>query len=163
MSFILSLLLSSVTIAADNTLTKEYGAVVLVGQTFTARISGPKAVVYSDENMLSPLGYIGNGKAITVGTPRRMNRDLVPLIINGKLAYIEIKNIRYEDTRDQEYMARRGPPREHNFDLILPKPSERLSDNNSLFFNLHTFSAGQQVKDAFVNLEENEQSSFSFT
>ena len=160
-SFILGLLLSFVTIAADNSTTKEYGALVMVGKTYTARIIGQKAVVYSDENMLSPLGYIGNGKAIVVGNPRRMNRDLVPLIIKGRLAFIEIKDIRYEDTRDDEHNARRGPPIEHDFDVIIAKPEYQFSNNNSLFFNLHTYSAGQQVKDIIFSIGEEEKSSLN--
>jgi len=153
--------LSFVTMAADNSITNEHGTVNMAGQTYTARITSTKAVVYADENMLSPLGYISNGKAIIVGNPRRMNRELVPLIVYGRLAFIEIKDIRYEDTADEEYNARRGAPREHNFDLIIQKPEERLSENNSVYFSLHTFSAGEQVKQAFLNIQGKEESSFS--
>ena len=98
---ILGLLLSFVTMAADNSITNEHGRINLEGKTYTARIITPKAIVYADENMLSPLGYIANGKAIIVGNPRRMNRDLVPLVVYGRLAFIEIKDIRYEDTADE--------------------------------------------------------------
>ncbi len=160
-SFILGLLLSFVTIAADNSTSKEYGALVMVGKTYTARIISSKAVIYKDENMLIPLGYIGMGKAIVVGNPRRMNRDLVPLIVKGKLAFIEIKDINYEDTVEEEYNARRGPPKEHNFDLILKRPDERYSDNNALFFNLHAYSAGYDVKKAFLYVVDEQKSTFT--
>ena len=159
-SIILGLLLSFVTIAADNSTTKEYGALVMVGKTYTARIISSKAVVYKDENMLLPLGYIGMGKAIVVGNPRRMNRDLVPMIVKGQLAYIEIKDIRYEDTEEEEYNARRGPPKEHNFDILLQKPGEKYSENNSLYFNLHTYSSGYEVKKAFLYIVDEEKSNF---
>ena len=152
--------MSFVTMAADNSITNEHGTVNMAGKTYTARIISAKAVVYADENMLSPLGYIANGKAIVVGNPRRMNRDLVPLIVYGRLAFIEIKDIRYEDTADEEYNARRGAPREHNFDLIIQKPEERLSENNSVYFSLHTYAAGEQVKQAFLNIQGKEESSF---
>lgn len=158
---ILGLLLSFVTMAADNSITNEYGKVNLAGKTYTARVVSPKAIVYADENMLSPLGYIGNGKAIIVGNPRRMNRDLVPLVVYGRLAFIEIKDIRYEDTADEEYNARRGAPREHNFDVTIQKPEERLSENNSMYLSLHTYSAGDEVKNAFLTLQDTEKSSFT--
>lgn len=158
---ILGLLSSFVTMAADNSVINEYGKVNLAGKTYTARIISPKAVVYADENMLSPLGYIVNGKAIIVGNPRRMNRDLVPTVVYGRLAFIEIKDIRYEDTADEEYNARRGAPREHNFDVTIQKPEERLSENNSVFFSLHTYGAGDEVKNAFVNIQDAEVTNFS--
>lgn len=160
LSVILGLLYSFVTTAEDNSITNEHGALNMAGKTYTARISSPKAIVYSDENMLSPIGYISNGKAITVGNPRIMNRDLVPLIIYGRLAFIEIKDINYEDTANEEYNARRGAPREHNFDLIIKKPDEELSKNNSIYFSLHTYTAGEQVKQAFLNIQGSEESSF---
>lgn len=143
--------------AADNSVINEYGKVNLAGKTYTARIVSPKAVVYADENMLSPLGYIGNGKAIIVGNPRRMNKDLVPTVVYGRLAFIEIKDIRYEDTADEEYNARRGAPREHNFDITIQKPEERLSENNSVYFSLHTYGAGDEVKNAFYTIQNNEE------
>lgn len=154
---IIGLLSSFVTMAADNSVINEYGKVNLAGKTYTARIVSPKAVVYADENMLSPLGYIANGKAIIVGNPRRMNKDLVPTVVYGRLAFIEIKDIRYEDTADEEYNARRGAPREHNFDITIQKPEERLSENNSVYLSLHTYGAGDDVKNAFFNIQNNEE------
>jgi hypothetical protein len=154
---IIGLLSSFVTMAADNSIINEYGKVNLAGKTYTARIVSPKAVVYADENMLSPLGYIANGKAIIVGNPRRMNKDLVSTVVYGRLAFIEIKDIRYEDTADEEYNARRGAPREHNFDITIQKPEERLSENNSVYFGLHTYGAGDEVKNAFYTIQNNKE------
>lgn len=153
--------MSFVTMAADNSIINEHGKVNLAGKTYMARIVTPKAVVYADENMLSPLGYIANGKAIIVGNPRRMNKDLVPTVVYGRLAFIEIKDIRYEDTADEEYNARRGAPREHDFDITIQKPEERLSENNSVYFTLHTYGAGEDVKDAFINIQETQKSNIS--
>lgn len=155
---ILGLLLSFVTMGADNSLFKEYGTLNMTGATYTARITAAKAVVYADENMLSPLGYIANGKAIRVGNPRRMNKDLVPLIVQGRLAFIEIKDIRYEDSSNEEYKFKRGAPLEHNFDLVLDKPEERMSENNSLFLTLHAYTPGSDVKNTALSFTEAEVS-----
>lgn len=160
-SVILGLLLSFVTRGQDNSITNEHGTLNMAGQTYIARINTERAVVYSDENMLSPIGYIASGKAITVGNPRRMNRELVPLIIYGKLAFIEIKDISYEDNINAEYNPRQGVPREHNFDLIIQRPEEQLAKNNSAYFSLHTYSAGEQVKKAFLSIQGSEESSFT--
>ena len=151
---ILGLLSSFVTMSADNSLFKEYGKLNMTGATYTARIAAAKAVVYADENMLSPLGYIANGKAIRVGNPRRMNKDLVPLIVQGRLAFIEIKDIRYEDSSNEEYKFKKGAPLEHNFDLELAKPEERISENNSLFLTLHAYTPGSEVKNTAMYFTE---------
>jgi hypothetical protein len=158
---ILGLLLSFVTMAADNSIFNDGARMNLSGGSYTARVTAPKAIVYADENMLSPLGYIGNGKAITVGNPRRMNRDLVPLVVYGRLAFIEIKDIHYEDTADEEYSVKRGAPREHNVDITIQAPEERLSANNSGYFTLHTYSGGEEVKNAFLAIDGANQSQLS--
>jgi hypothetical protein len=158
---ILGLLSSFVTMGEDNSVFKNNGKVDMTGGTYTARITATKAIVYSDENMLSPIGYIANGKAIKVGNPRRINRDLVPLIISGRLAFIEIKDIKYENSSEEEYKFKRGAPLEHNFDITLEKPEERYSENNSLYVGLHTYMSGNDVKNAFMTIEGADKSNFT--
>ncbi len=65
----------------------------------SARVIAPRAVVYSDENMSSPLGFISNDKLIKVGNPRKKNPNLVPLVVYGRVAFIEIKDIHYESQK----------------------------------------------------------------
>lgn len=161
LTVILGLLLSFVTMAADNSIINDGGTVNLTGGTYTARVTASKAIVYSDENMLSPLGYISNGKAIVVGNPRRMNRDLVPIVIYGRLAFIEIKDIRYENTADEEYSIKRGAPREHDVDVTIQRPDEALSENNSFYFSLHTYATNDEIKNAFLQVDNVEKNAFT--
>jgi hypothetical protein len=146
--------------SADNSFTKSNGLPMLTGETFTARISSSKAVVYADENMLSPLGYIANGKAIKVGNPRRINKDLVPLIVSGRLAFIEIKDIRYENSSEEEYKFKKGAPLEHNFDINFDRAEDHLSQNNSFYLGLHRYTAGSDVQNLFMNAADSNQDSF---
>ena len=157
---ILGLLLSFVTMAVDNSFTRADGSPALTGETFTARVISPKAVVYADENMLSPLGYIANGKGVRVGNPRRMNRDLVPLVVYGRLAFIEIKDIRYEESSEDEYKFKRGAPLEHNFDATMERPEEKMSQNNSFYFSLHRYTGGSEVQNLFTTLVNAQEDSF---
>ncbi len=125
----------------------------LLSGTHIARVIVPKAIVYSDENMNSPLGYISNDKLITVGNPRKKNPDLVPLVVYGRLAFIESKNIHFENESVEKLSSKHGAPREHNIDIILTKPEEKLSENNSAYFSLHQFSGGNDTKNLFSNID----------
>jgi hypothetical protein len=114
--------------------------------------------------MLTPLGYIANGKAIVVGNPRRINRDLVPLVVYGRLGFIELKDIRFDNSADEEYNAKRGAPREHDVDITIQKPEERLSENNSFYLSIHRYNAGDDVKQLFFaneNVEEDVMTGFN--
>ena len=89
-----------------------------------------------------------------------MNKDLVPLVIYGRLAFIETKDIRYESAAiDEEYNIKRGAPREHDVDATIQPPEERLSENNSGFFTLHRYSAGTEMQDTFIAVDQADKSS----
>jgi hypothetical protein len=112
----------------------------------SARVVVTRAIVYSDENMNSPLGYISNGKLISVGNPRKKNPDLVPMVVYGRIAFIELKNIHYENATVEAMNSKRGAPKEHNIDITLSKIEERLSENNSVYFSIQQFSAGEETQ-----------------
>lgn len=128
--------------------------------THLARVIVPRAIVYSDENMNSPLGYISNDRLVTVGNPRKKNPDLLPIVVYGRLAFIESKSIHYENESVEMQSAKRGAPREHNIDIILTRPEEKLSENNSAYFDLHQFSGGEETKNLLMSVDGKDSSSY---
>jgi len=129
------------------------------GATHLARVIVPRAIVYSDENMNSPLGYISNDRLVTVGNPRKKNPDLVPLVVYCRLAFIEAKNLSYENESMELQASKRGAPKEHNIDLVLVKPEDKLSENNSVYIDLHQFGAGDALKNIFEAIDGEDKSS----
>jgi hypothetical protein len=118
-----------------------------------AKIIVPRAIVYADETLQTPLGYIANGKLIAVGNPRRVNKEIVPTIVSGRLTYIEVSDIEYQEERIEEKNAKIGALKEHNIDIVLVKPEEKLNENNSLLLQIGTFGVGEQVKNTLYNME----------
>jgi hypothetical protein len=127
-----------------------------------AKVIVPRAVVYADENLLSPLGYIGNGKLIPVGNPRKVNKDIVPIVISGRLAYLEQTDIEYVEerieTKSEKYGKILENNKEHNIDIILMKPEEKLNENNSILLQFGGFQGGLEIKNTMYNLENSESS-----
>lgn len=126
-----------------------------------ARISVPRAIVYSDEEMNSPLGYISNGKLIYVGNPRKKNPELLSLLLNGQIAFIQSKDLHFEDEIIQQTL-RSNAPKEHNIDLILKKPEEKLTENNSILFSLGQFGMGNQYQTMLENINEEKASTTTY-
>ena len=58
-----------------------------------ATIVSDGAIIYSDIQMTSKIGFISKGKKVRVGEKARNHGKLLPLIINKRIAYIEIKNL----------------------------------------------------------------------
>ncbi len=58
-----------------------------------ATITADRAVVYSDVQMSSEIGYISKGKKVRVGEVKRNKGRLLPIVINGKIAYLKVEDI----------------------------------------------------------------------
>jgi hypothetical protein len=125
-----------------------------------ARVTAAKAVVYADEVLSSPLGYVAIDKVIFVGNPRKQNPDLYPTIVYGRVAYIEGKNFKFEDENVDSYNAKKGVSREHNIDVIIAKTDEKLSENNSAYLSLQSFSAGSEFKRFTQDVSNAEKDNF---
>lgn len=126
------------------------------------KIIVPRAIVYADENMATPLGYISNGKLITVGNPRKLNPDLVPTLVSGRIAYIEIKDFEYQDEKLNQNSSS-NYLKEHNIDTVLKSQSDKLNENNTFSFQVGRYYGGQDFANLVKNLEDKNASWITYT
>jgi hypothetical protein len=71
-----------------------------------AVVSAEKAVIYSDLEMSSPLGFVLRGKKIKVGEIARNKGQLYPIIVSGKMAFIRLQDINTDkDSMDANILA----------------------------------------------------------
>jgi len=54
------------------------------------------AIVYSDLQMSSPVGYITKGKKIVIGEVSRNKSQVYPIIVSGRVAYIRVLDVSTE-------------------------------------------------------------------
>jgi hypothetical protein len=59
-----------------------------------ATVSADKAVIYSDQQMTSAIGFIKRGKKVRVGEVARNKGSLLPIIVDKKIAYIRIIDLK---------------------------------------------------------------------
>ena len=59
-----------------------------------ATVIREKAIVYSDQQMTSEIGYVKRGKKVRVGEVARNRGTLLPIIVNKRIAYIRIEDIK---------------------------------------------------------------------
>lgn len=122
-----------------------------------AQVIIPKAIIYSDEALTSPLGHVSNGKLIPVGAPLEKNPDIVPVMISGRIAYVHIQDIRYVSQEDEELEKRRGAPREHRIDEEFLTIEDKLTENNHFSFSFGSLSIGDDAKNFFLNVDSAEK------
>lgn len=61
-----------------------------------AMILADRAVIYSDMEMTSPIGYISRGKKIMVGDIPRNKAQVYPVVVSGKVAYVRVIDVTTE-------------------------------------------------------------------
>ena len=61
-----------------------------------AIVTADRAIIYSDREMTSPIGYIRKGKKISVGEIPRNLAQVYPVVVSGKIAYIRVMDVTTE-------------------------------------------------------------------
>ncbi|MBA2403748.1 MAG: hypothetical protein H0V66_03170 [Bdellovibrionales bacterium] len=58
-----------------------------------AIVTEDQAVIYADEQMSAPVGFVRKGKKIKVGDISRNRAQVYPIIVSGKIAYIRVIDV----------------------------------------------------------------------
>lgn len=61
-----------------------------------AMVLSDRAVIYSDKEMTSPIGYVSRGKKLVVGEIPRNKAQVYPIVVSGKVAYIRVNDVTTE-------------------------------------------------------------------
>jgi hypothetical protein len=104
-----------------------------------AVVNVPETVVYSDLAMTSAIGFIRGGKVLKVGEKARMKGTLVTIVVSGRVAYVQSKDLRYVKDENKTYSPKIT---EHNIDNDIFKVDDSLKNNNHLVIQGGQFSLG---------------------
>jgi len=67
-----------------------------------------RAVVYSDEGMTSPVGFISRGKKVRIGELARNKGQVYPIVVSGKIAFIRVQDLNFQlDELNRNFSAER--------------------------------------------------------
>ncbi len=55
-----------------------------------------RSIVYADKMLTSPIGYLRSGIQVKVGSVPRNNGQVLPILLKGKVAYVEVKNLSFD-------------------------------------------------------------------
>lgn len=58
-----------------------------------AIVSSLQAVIYADQGLTAPIGYVRNGRRLLVGSQARGQGNIVPVVVSGRIAYIQLKDV----------------------------------------------------------------------
>ncbi|GAB4010495.1 MAG: hypothetical protein Fur0010_03290 [Bdellovibrio sp.] len=99
-----------------------------------AIVKAKKAIVYADIKLTSPIGYLRQGKKIAVGEVKRNRGEVVPIVVNQRIAYLRVQDLSIEGDDLQEYQGARVSE-----DFYDEKEEQRrfdpLNENNYVHFH----------------------------
>lgn len=124
-----------------------------------AVVNVPETVVYSDLSMGSAIGFIRGGRVLKVGEKPRMKGTLVPIVVSGRVAYVQVKDLRYVEDEDQTYSPRIT---EHNIDSGNFKVDDSLKDNNHIVIQGGQFSLGENWTNVSTAAGDSSSSSMTY-
>ncbi len=104
-----------------------------------AVVSTENAVVFADIDLSAPIGTIHQGKEIKVGAISRKNGTVLPIIVTGKIAYIQVKDVYLKEFKvsDTKKIS------EHKYyDVDEKKVSDNLKENNHISLAIHQINSG---------------------
>ena len=124
-----------------------------------ATITSPKAIIYADMKMSTPLGYISYGKKVKVGEVERKDGTVLPIALSGRIAYIKVKDISIK-RGSQDAGVSTPKITEHDVEMTFKTDQDKLSENNFISLSMASFSGGQQWQE--YSEEFNDESSNFF-
>ncbi len=102
------------------------------------------AIVYADYQLTGPIGKLPRGQRIRVGEVKRKHRTILPMALNGQLAWIKIADIQLEGTSTRPEIESQKIV-ERNVDEIVGTSDQKqidvLTENNFLLFRYGTLAS----------------------
>lgn len=107
-----------------------------------AKVTSEKAVIYADQQKSASIGFVSKGKKVRVGEVLRHHGELLPIVINGRIAYIKIEDLNL--SQSEELLA--SPAQR-----IVKKATEKTSERrfalsyNGMASSIQTTSAESET------------------
>lgn len=89
-----------------------------------------KTIVYSDENLEIPIGFIKAGRKIVVSDKDFKANTVTALFVSGRISYVKLKDITFKVNNSDIGLA--PEIKEHDVDVLFLTDEDRLRDNNHI-------------------------------
>lgn len=100
-------------------------------------VTAKKAVIYSDIELKSPIGFIRKGRQLAVGNVKRRRGEVLPVVVNGRIGWVKVRDLRLPE---EEKLFDAGKKITEHEVIIEDKIKDPLDQNN--FVTLRTGPSG---------------------
>jgi hypothetical protein len=124
-----------------------------------------RALIYSDQEMTSAIGYVSRGKKLVVGEIPRNRAQVYPIIVSGKIAYIRVLDVttekesmdtnrlvaeRFQQTAQSEYKSKLAfAYYAFSSQISIKEQNSEIADKDILLWNGLSFRGEVLIKNSF--------------
>jgi len=99
-----------------------------------------KAIIYSDIELKSPIGYVRKGKQLAVGEVKRRRGEILPVSLNGRVGWVRVSSLRLPAEENEFDQGKKVTEHELNDEKRIKDP---LGENN--YLSVRTGPGGMSV------------------
>lgn len=122
-----------------------------------------KTIVYADQALKIPIGYIKPGRKLKVADKSLKRNTIVGLVVTGRVAYVKTKDLQF-DLEGQE-LDENPKIKEHNVDILFKTAEDKLTENNYFVFDYSIIDGGaewDQLNESLGSTDSSDIASYQF-
>ena len=126
-------------------LTLLFSSAVLASRP--AIVVSTRAVIYADQELKSPIGYVSAGRKVVVGDVARKNGSILPIIVIGRVAWIKASDLALNTEELKNVTTSRFKVNEEQFKNAEEKFDDNLFENNYAQFSFGSLAVDNSYKE----------------
>ncbi|MCO4792597.1 MAG: hypothetical protein KC493_02705 [Bacteriovoracaceae bacterium] len=95
-----------------------------------AVVVSTRAVIYADQELKSPIGFVSAGRKVIVGDVPRKNGEILPIIVIGRVAWIKVRDLALNTEDLKNITTSRFKVSQDQFEKNKDKFDDNVFENN---------------------------------
>ncbi|TNF27684.1 MAG: hypothetical protein EP319_11025 [Deltaproteobacteria bacterium] len=112
-----------------------------------AIVVSTRAVIYADQELKSPIGFVSAGRKVVVGDVARKNGSILPIIVIGRVAWIKASDLALNTEELKNVTTSRFKVNEEQFKNAEEKFDDNLFENNYAQFSFGSLAVDNSYKE----------------
>jgi len=112
-----------------------------------AIVVSTRTVIYSDQELKSPIGYVSAGRKVIVGDVARKNGTVLPIVVTGRVAWVKVEDLALNTEELKNVTTSRFKVSQEQFKKAEEKFDDNLFENNYAQFSFGSFSVDNSYKE----------------
>jgi hypothetical protein len=112
-----------------------------------AIVVSTRAIIYADQELKSPIGYVSAGRKVLVGEVARKNGSILPIVVTGRIAWIKVEDLALNTEELKNVTTSRFKVSQEQFKDAQENFEDNLFENNYALLSFGNFAVDNSYKE----------------